>query len=119
MPSMQECLNENDVIGSVRLELRNNIGKNKIWVIVEGDTDLKLFRKGKNIYFPIKEFKNVLFELNSCKIMEKEFQKMQKIPSSYKDLISIPESLQKELPTSYDIIGKIVLIKLNLELRII
>ena len=27
--------------------------------------DLKLFRKGKNIYFPIKEFKNVLFELNS------------------------------------------------------
>lgn len=75
--------------------------------------DLKLFRKGKNIFFPIKEFKDVPFELNSRDIMEKEFQKVQKIPSSYKDLISLPESLQNELPTSYDIIGKIVLIKLN------
>ena len=43
--SMKEYLDESDVINSIRLHLRHPSGANKIWVIVEGETDQKLFSK--------------------------------------------------------------------------
>jgi hypothetical protein len=42
---MQTYLNENDVVNSIRLQLRHSSGLNKIWVIVEGESDQKLFLK--------------------------------------------------------------------------
>lgn len=38
-------LNQSAVIGSIRLQLRYPSGADKIWVIVEGKTDQKLFAK--------------------------------------------------------------------------
>lgn len=35
---------------------------------------------------------------------------------SYKDIVSIPENLKEKLPTSYDIVGSILLLKLDREL---
>lgn len=43
--SMRTYLNENDVINSIRLQLRHSSGLNKIWVIVEGESDQKLYSK--------------------------------------------------------------------------
>jgi len=37
-------------------------------------------------------------------------------PKSYKDIVTIPEHLKKKLPTSYDIVGDIALVKLKDEL---
>jgi len=34
-------------------------------------------------------------------------------PQSYKDIVSIPENLKEKLPTSYDVIGNIILLKLD------
>lgn len=42
---MRKYLDSNDTTNSIRLELRHPAGKNRIWVLVEGDTDQKLFAK--------------------------------------------------------------------------
>ena len=75
--------------------------------------DLKIFKNNNKIYFPIKENRQFSLNRNLYEISVKNFQKIKKIPGSYKDLISLPKVLYKELPTSYDIIGKIALIKFN------
>jgi len=43
--SMKGHLDENYVVNSIRLLLRHPSGKNKVWIIVEGETDQKLFSK--------------------------------------------------------------------------
>lgn len=48
---MRKYLDENSTINTIRLELRHPDGKNYVWVLVEGETDQKLFKKlitGKN-----------------------------------------------------------------------
>lgn len=42
---MRKYLDNYDTTNSIRLELRHPAGKNRIWVLVEGDTDQKLFAK--------------------------------------------------------------------------
>ena len=42
--------------------------------------------------------------------------KRNKKPRSYKEIVKIPEDLKDDLPTSYDIIGNIALLKLNEDL---
>ena len=72
-------------------------------------TDLLLSKDKEYIYFPIKE---VPKELTSYKIIKKSFEKKEAKPISYKEMTSIPDKLKHELPTSYDIIGDIILVKL-------
>ncbi len=43
--SLQGYLDENITINSIRLQLRHPSGKKKIWIIVEGETDQKLYSK--------------------------------------------------------------------------
>ncbi|MGX9727309.1 MAG: DUF4435 domain-containing protein [Candidatus Electronema sp. VV] len=43
--SVQDFLNEDDLIASIRLELPHPLKKQKVWVIVEGETDQKLYSK--------------------------------------------------------------------------
>lgn len=45
MNSLENCLDENDVIGSIRSEMRSPVSTDKVWIIVEGIDDIKLFRK--------------------------------------------------------------------------
>ena len=75
--------------------------------------DLKLFKGNNKIYFPITKIENLPIKQNLYQISKRNFKEIKIIPSSYKDLISLPQTLHKELPKSYDIIGKIALIKLN------
>jgi hypothetical protein len=42
---MRQHLTEMDTIGTIRQSIRHPIGKNYIWVLVEGTTDLSLYRK--------------------------------------------------------------------------
>ena len=71
--------------------------------------DLKIIKEGKFIYFPVK---SVPKELKSYKIIKKEFEKRTTKPTSYKEIVSIPDKLKNKLPTSYDVIGDIILVKL-------
>lgn len=75
--------------------------------------DLKIIKEGKFIYFPVK---SVPKELKSYKIIKKEFEKRTTKPMSYKEIISIPDKLKNKLPTSYDVIGDIILVKLPKDL---
>jgi len=61
------------------------------------------------IYFPIKE---VPKDVTGYTVVTKAFEVRQKKPRCYKELLKLPEKYMDELPTSYDIVGKIILIKL-------
>ena len=71
--------------------------------------DLKISKDKEFIYFPIKK---LIKDLELYIIKKKEFEKKEEKPKSYKEIVSIPDNLKHELPTSYDVIGKIILIKL-------
>jgi tRNA (guanine37-N1)-methyltransferase len=71
--------------------------------------DLKIEKDEHFIYFPVKSTPK---EINSYKVIKKEFKEIEKKPTSYKKIIKIPDKFKQELPTSYDIIGNIILIKL-------
>ncbi len=43
--TLKSCLTKDDVINSIRLDLRHPSGGMKVWVLVEGETDQKLFSK--------------------------------------------------------------------------
>ena len=54
--SMRNYLDETDVVNSIRLQLRHRSNANKVWIIVEGETDQKLFSKlinGEQVKFEI------------------------------------------------------------------
>jgi tRNA (guanine37-N1)-methyltransferase len=72
--------------------------------------DLKIKKEGRYVYFPLKEFPLKVPKDLTYKLMKKEFEK--KKPKSYKEIVPIPEELRNLLPTSYDIIGDIALIKI-------
>ncbi|KYK23390.1 hypothetical protein AYK24_01235 [Thermoplasmatales archaeon SG8-52-4] len=74
---------------------------------------LKIERDNKFLYIPIEKIPK---ELSSYEIIKKEFKELKKDLTSYKETLSIPEKHKKLLPTSYDIIGNIIIIKLKDEL---
>ncbi len=43
--NLKHSLNKNNVVNSIRFQLRHQSGKNKVFIIVEGETDFKLFKK--------------------------------------------------------------------------
>jgi len=45
MNNLKSYVNENIVVSSIRLQLRHPSGTDKVWIIVEGETDQKLFSK--------------------------------------------------------------------------
>jgi len=71
--------------------------------------DLKISKDNAFIYFPVKALPR---ELDSYDVVKKEFEKGEAKPKSYKEIVSVPDKLKHELPTSYDVIGDIILIKL-------
>lgn len=79
-------------------------------------TDLKITRDSSFVYFPVKvipgKIKNVTF-----RVVEKQFKKHDIKPKSYKEIIQLTNKLSRELPTSYDIVGDIILIKLPKNLQ--
>ena len=46
------------------------------------------------------------------KSVNMEFENIKKTPKTYKELILIPEEFRINLPTSFDIIGNIIIIKI-------
>lgn len=72
--------------------------------------DLKINKDDTFIYFPVK---NIPEELSDYHIEKREFEKRNSKPRSYKEIISIPDNLKNKLPSSFDVIGDIILLKIN------
>lgn len=75
--------------------------------------DVKIARDGEFIYFPVVE---IPAELLKYKQVTKLFEERETKSRTYKDLVVLPKKLYEELPTSYDIVGDILLIKLSNDL---
>lgn len=76
--------------------------------------DLAINKDEGAIYLPI-----VLLEekiILGYEVLEREFELLKKEIGNYKELVNIPEGLRTLLPTSFDVIGKIAIIKLIDEL---
>lgn len=71
--------------------------------------DLLLKRRGEWIYFPIEGSAD---EVLSYRVVSRVFEARDTKPASYKELVDIPPELKDQLPTSYDVIGDILLIKI-------
>jgi len=79
-------------------------------------TDLLLKKTQHHIIFPVTSLPTHL-PLTGCTTGSFVFKKKELIPTSYKKLVGdLPEHLVQKLPTSYDIIGDILLIKIPKEL---
>lgn len=76
-------------------------------------TDLKLSKDKEYIYFPLIRITD---EISSFIIVKHEFEEIVIKPKSYKEIPTLPEEIKSKLPTSYDIIGNIIIIKLGEEL---
>ncbi len=89
-------------------------GRNKLL-----EEDL-LFRKGKIessedgrfLFLPLKKPPPRRFEESGYELVEKNVEKRETLESDYTLLVDLPEHLKKSLPSSYDIIGDIALIKI-------
>lgn len=71
--------------------------------------DVKIRKEKTTIYFPIKDSP---VGLSKYPIITKSFEIRNELPHSYKDLLSLPKKHTVNLPTSYDTVGGIILIKL-------
>jgi tRNA (guanine37-N1)-methyltransferase len=71
--------------------------------------DVKIVKEGTCIYFPLT---NTPKNLPNYPEVTKSFEIRTTTPHSYKELLPLSKKLREELPTSYDIVGSIILIKL-------
>jgi tRNA (guanine37-N1)-methyltransferase len=71
--------------------------------------DVTISKDGAYLYLPVTA---VPSELMSATVVTHPFEVKVSKPHCYKDLVKIPKSLRDELPTSYDVVGDIILLKL-------
>ena len=77
-------------------------------------SDLRIKKDEQFLYIPINCLSNLVSEYD---IITGIFEKTEERIDSYQQLLSLPYELQCSLPTSFDIIGDIILIKLPKELQ--
>jgi tRNA (guanine37-N1)-methyltransferase len=77
-------------------------------------TDLKIKRNQDVLFIPVNQNHDLLDEFE---LVSSFFQKIKKKPRSYQELLDIPSELYTLLPTSFDIIGDILLLRLPQELQ--
>ncbi|WP_048165911.1 tRNA (guanine(37)-N1)-methyltransferase Trm5b [Palaeococcus pacificus] len=73
-------------------------------------TDYKIKKDGKFLIFPVKS------PVKGFEVVESEFEPVKKRPSSYREVVEVPNELRTLLPSSFDIIGDIAIIELPVEL---
>ena len=77
-------------------------------------TNLKIKRSNDYLLIPVKRS---IKEFNDFIIVTSSFEKTKQTIHNYQDLLNLPNELQSQLPTSFDIIGDILLFKLPEELQ--
>jgi tRNA (guanine37-N1)-methyltransferase len=77
-------------------------------------TELSIIRDQDHIYMPINEEADK--EVFGYTVSEKDFEKRDRMVTNYKEILDIPHEFHSLLPSSYDVIGKLAIIKLHDEL---
>jgi len=79
------------------------------------NTELEIDKDQDYIYIPIKkklDDKDVEKEFK-IKYTQYDFAVLEKMPESYKEVIDVPPDIMEQLPTSFDVVGNIALVKVN------
>jgi tRNA (guanine37-N1)-methyltransferase len=74
-------------------------------------TDLQVESDAKNVYFPVSQHLEIGFE-----VVTRPFKEQKQIISDYRDLIELPDEAKPHLPSSFDVIGHVAIVKLPDEL---
>jgi len=86
------------------------------------DKDL-LFQEGKiesnddYIFIPLKVSESPIFEELGFEIVDRDIDKREDTERDFKNLIDVPSELERFIPSSYDIIGDIALVKIPEEVE--
>ena len=72
------------------------------------DRDYKVVREEDFVFIPISKIEG----LSGFSIVEKPLQKEKTRETDYQKLVNIPENLKNDLPTSFDVIGDVAIIKI-------
>jgi len=73
---------------------------------------LRIVEAGGRLFLPTRERLEIGFPVE-----EREFNEGFVPIRSYKDVVAVPEALRRSLPTAFDVIGDIAVIKIPEELR--
>jgi tRNA (guanine37-N1)-methyltransferase len=71
--------------------------------------DLQIGKDSDWVYFPVTDIPK---ELSNYPVVTRFFEVRTRKPHCYKELLTLPQRLVGDLPTSYDIVGSILLLKL-------
>ncbi len=74
-------------------------------------TDLQVESDAKNVYFPVSQHLELGFE-----VVTRSFKEQKQVVSDYRELVELPEELRPLLPSSFDVIGHVAIVKLPDEL---
>ncbi|MBS3748381.1 MAG: class I SAM-dependent methyltransferase family protein [Candidatus Thermoplasmatota archaeon] len=77
-------------------------------------SNLKIKRSTDYLFIPVKES---IKDFDNFNLVTDSFEKTKQSISTYQHLLNLPIELQSQLPTSFDIIGDIILLKLPKELQ--
>ena len=69
------------------------------------------------LFIPLKEAADSTLEEFEYEIVDREIKKRDKKERDYKNLVELPEDLEDHLPSSYDIVGDIALVKIPEEIE--
>jgi len=73
--------------------------------------DLQIESDSKNVYLPVSQHLELGFPL-----VTRDFKEQKQIVSDYRELVELPEELRPLLPSSFDVIGHVAIVKLPDEL---
>ena len=76
--------------------------------------DLAISKDTENIFLPVEEDGE---EVLGYAVQERDFQVLESSTKSYREVVEIPGELRNHLPTSFDVIGRVAIIKIPVELH--
>ena len=74
-------------------------------------TDLQMESDAKNVYIPVNQHIDV-----GLPIITRDFKEQKQVVNDYRELITVPDELRALLPSSFDVIGHVAIVKIPDEL---
>lgn len=75
--------------------------------------ELRIRSEGDYLLIPVRSAE---IQVDGCEILEEEFEESKSLTRDFRDLLDLPENLMELVPSSYDVVGEIAIIRLPDEL---
>jgi tRNA (guanine37-N1)-methyltransferase len=82
------------------------------------DSTLRIIRSDDHIFIPISDdYSKESSVIGEFEIIERDMEPIKQIPRTYKELLTLPLELKYLLPSSFDVVGDVAIIKIPSELE--